>query len=109
MPRTRYSSLGVELRSAREAFAALGASRDVQRLDARLGHQAVPGGLTRREIEVLKLVAEGKTNRQVARELYLSEKTVGRHLENIFTKLGVGSRAAAAAFAVEHALVGPPH
>ena len=58
-----------------------------------------------REVQVLKLVAAGKTNRAVASELFLSEKTVARHLSNIFTKLDVSSRAAATAFAYQHKLV----
>jgi DNA-binding CsgD family transcriptional regulator len=66
-----------------------------------------PGGLTNREIEVLRLVSAGKTNRQIAAALVLSEKTVGRHLANIFAKLGVSSRAAASAFAVRHGLAAP--
>jgi non-specific serine/threonine protein kinase len=61
-------------------------------------------GLTAREAEVLRLVVAGKTNRQIAAELFLSEKTVGRHLEHIFAKLGVSSRAAATAFALRHDL-----
>jgi DNA-binding NarL/FixJ family response regulator len=63
------------------------------------------GGLTARQIEVLRLVAGGRSNREVAAELYLSEKTVSRHLTNIFTKIGVSSRAAATAFAYEHGVV----
>lgn len=62
----------------------------------------LPGGLTEREAQVLRLVAAGKTNKGIAAELYLSEKTVGRHLSNIFTKLGVNSRAAATSFAHRH-------
>ena len=58
-----------------------------------------PGGLTRRELEVLACVAQGATNRQAAQQLYLSEKTVGRHLANIYAKIGVSSRTAAAAWA----------
>jgi DNA-binding NarL/FixJ family response regulator len=53
---------------------------------------------------VLRLVAAGKTNRAIAAELYLSEKTIARHLSNIFTKLGVGSRAAATAFATREGI-----
>jgi DNA-binding NarL/FixJ family response regulator len=64
-----------------------------------------PGGLTPREVEVLQLVATGRTNRAVAAELFLSEKTVARHLSNIFTKLDLPSRAAATAYAYEHHLV----
>ncbi|MFD7986997.1 LuxR C-terminal-related transcriptional regulator [Kitasatospora indigofera] len=63
-----------------------------------------PAGLTPRETEVLRLVAAGDTNQAIARQLVLSEKTVARHLSNIFRKLGVGSRTAAAAYAFEHGL-----
>ena len=63
-----------------------------------------PGGLTARELEVLRLVATGKTNRSIAADLFLSEKTVARHVSNIFTKLGLSSRAAATAYAYEHDL-----
>ena len=64
---------------------------------------ARPAGLTEREAEVLRLVAVGQANRQIATALHLSERTVARHLSNIFVKVGVGSRTAAAAFAHEHA------
>jgi DNA-binding NarL/FixJ family response regulator len=64
-----------------------------------------PAGLTPRELEVLRLVAAGMTNRGIAGELFLSDKTVARHLSNIFTKLGVSSRAAATAYAFEHELL----
>jgi DNA-binding NarL/FixJ family response regulator len=70
-----------------------------------LAEQQAPGGLSPREVEVLRLVAVGKSNPEIAAQLVLSEKTVARHLSNIFTKLGVGSRTAAAAFAYEHHLV----
>jgi DNA-binding NarL/FixJ family response regulator len=62
-------------------------------------------GLSPRELEVLELVAGGLTNREIAGGLFLSEKTVARHLSNIFTKLGVSSRAAATAYAYEHGLI----
>ncbi len=62
-------------------------------------------GLTQREAQVLRLVAAGKSNRAIATELILSEKTVARHVSNIFTKLGLSSRSAATAYAYEHALV----
>ena len=62
-------------------------------------------GLTARELEVLRLVAAGKTNREIASELVVSEHTVARHLQNIFHKLGVTSRTAATAFAFQHELV----
>jgi DNA-binding NarL/FixJ family response regulator len=69
------------------------------------GRGPLPGGLTEREAQVLRLVAAGKTNKQIAEDLYLSAKTVGRHMSNIFTKLGVNSRAAATSFAHRHDLV----
>jgi DNA-binding NarL/FixJ family response regulator len=79
------------------------------RLDADVvvgaGKPALPAGHTMREVEVLRLIAAGLTNSEVAAELYLSVKTVARHLSNIFTKTGVTSRAAATAFAFEHHLV----
>ena len=62
-------------------------------------------GLTARELEVLRLVAAGETNKAIAAELVLSERTVDRHVSNIFAKLGVSSRAAATAFAYEHRLI----
>jgi ATP/maltotriose-dependent transcriptional regulator MalT len=65
----------------------------------------LPAGLTEREVEVLRLVAAGLTNNDIAAALFLSAKTVSRHLSNIFTKIGVTSRAAATAFAFEHGLV----
>ena len=63
-----------------------------------------PGGLTRREAEVLACIAAGASNREVAKQLFISDKTVGRHLANIFVKLGVSSRTAAAAWAHENGL-----
>jgi DNA-binding NarL/FixJ family response regulator len=63
------------------------------------------GPLTAREVEVLRLVAAGHTNRGIARELVLSEKTVARHLSNIYAKLAIGSRAAATAYAYDHGLL----
>ena len=62
-------------------------------------------GLTARELEVLKLVAAGKSNKEIAAALVISEHTVARHVQNIFTKLGVASRTAAGAYAFEHDLV----
>lgn len=81
---------------------------------SRGGRPGTPRGLTDREVEVLRLVATGRTNPEIAAELFLSEKTVSRHLSNIFTKLDVPTRTAAAAFAYEHGLVraasrGPVH
>ncbi len=107
-----YRALGdqdtaaMELDAARWAFRQLGATPDVIRVEALLRGAAPPvaGGLTAREVEVLRLVAAGKTNRAIATDLFLSERTVDRHVSNIFTKLGVSSRAAATAYAVEHDL-----
>jgi DNA-binding NarL/FixJ family response regulator len=64
----------------------------------------VAGGLTARELQVLRLVAAGKTNRAIAAELFISEKTVARHVSNIFFKLDVSTRAAATAYAYQHGL-----
>jgi ATP/maltotriose-dependent transcriptional regulator MalT len=96
-------SATAELAVARNGFADLGAAPGVQQVDKLLG-RARPGGLTEREIEVLRLVAEGRSNPDIARVLVLSHKTVERHLSNIFTKLDVPSRTAAAAYAHEHGL-----
>jgi DNA-binding NarL/FixJ family response regulator len=65
----------------------------------------LPAGLTAREAEVLRLVAAGHTNKEVASALFLSDKTIARHLSNIFTKAGVSTRAAATAFAFEHDMI----
>ena len=70
-----------------------------------LAPATAPDGLTAREVEVLRLVAVGRSNAQIATALVLSEKTVARHLSNIFGKLEVGSRTAAAAYAFERHLV----
>lgn len=97
----------MELDGARKVFDQLGATPDIERLDVLMRRQygQAPGGLTAREVEVLRLVAAGKTNRVIARELGLSEKTVARHVHNCLTKIGVPSRAAATAYAYEHGLV----
>ena len=84
-------------------FERLGAAPDLARLGSLTG--AAPHGLSARELEVLRHVAAGKTNREIAAELVVSEHTVARHLQNIFTKLGVSSRTAATAFAFEHRLI----
>ena len=64
-----------------------------------------PGDLTDREVDVLRLIARGLSNRQVAERLFISPKTVGRHVENLYAKIGISSRAAAAVFAMEHGLL----
>ena len=97
----------MELTSAGWALERLGATPDVARVEvlARQDERDKVGGLSGREVEVLAQVATGKTNRQIAEELTLSEKTVARHVSNIFVKLGVSSRAAATAYAYKHDLV----
>lgn len=94
----------LELTAAHETFRSLGAEPDAHRVAALLGISA-PTPLSSREIEVLRLVARGGTNKEVAAELFVSEHTVARHLSNIYTKLGLGSRSAATAFAYEHSLI----
>jgi DNA-binding CsgD family transcriptional regulator len=95
----------LELAAAVSAFEFLGAAPDARAASAHLpGKDQLPRGLTPREAEVLRLVAAGKTNRDIAAELVISEHTVARHLQNMFVKLGVSSRSAATAFAFEHGL-----
>jgi ATP/maltotriose-dependent transcriptional regulator MalT len=108
----------VELGNARDTFAQLGATADLERVTAQLNRVTgkAPMTATRdvalllsdRERQVLAEVATGKTNREVAQTLAISQHTVGRHLENIFTKLGVTTRAAAIAAAYERRLLGAP-
>ncbi|HET7169388.1 MAG TPA: LuxR C-terminal-related transcriptional regulator [Candidatus Limnocylindrales bacterium] len=97
---------GLEFDAARRTFRELGAAPDLARLDALAGSSddARPGGLSPREIEVLRAVAAGRTNREIGAELGLSERTIDRHVSNIYTKLGISSRAAATAYAIEHGL-----
>jgi ATP/maltotriose-dependent transcriptional regulator MalT len=98
------------LDAAAAIFERLGAILDADRARAlREGSGRLPGGLTEREAEVLRLVASGCTNKEVAAQLFVSDKTIGRHLENIFAKIGVSSRSAATAFAFEHGIVGASH
>ena len=97
----------MELDAARSVFAQLGAGPDharLERLDRR-DAAATGHGLTARELQVLRLVAAGKTNHAIATDLVLAEKTVDRHVSNIYTKLGVSSRAAATAYAYQHQLL----
>lgn len=99
-----HETAAMEKGDAIRAFRSLGAQPDLARLEV-VPMAAAPGGLTAREVEVLRLVAAGKTNRAIANALVISEKTVARHVSNIFTKLDLGSRSAATAYAYEHDLV----
>jgi DNA-binding NarL/FixJ family response regulator len=97
----------LEADAARQTFEHLGAAPDVDRLAALFprGAPSPAGNLTPRQIEVLALVATGRANREIAEELSVSEHTVRRHLQDIFSKIGVTSRAAATAFAYKHGLL----
>jgi DNA-binding NarL/FixJ family response regulator len=94
-------SAALGLDAARAVFERLGAAPDIAALAAR----DEAHGLSPRELQVLRLVAAGETNKAIAAELVLSERTVERHVSNIFAKLAVSTRAAATAFAYEHGLV----
>ncbi|HET7517229.1 MAG TPA: response regulator transcription factor, partial [Actinomycetes bacterium] len=97
----------MEFDAGRTVFAQLGAAPDLARVEALARSGAAPNaqGLTERELQVLRLLATGTTNHAIANELVLSEKTVHRHVSNIFTKLDVSSRAAATAYAYQHHLL----
>ncbi|MDQ3661938.1 MAG: response regulator transcription factor [Actinomycetota bacterium] len=93
-----------EFDAARHAFEQLGAAHELKVLSGSTPAQ-IPGGLSPREVEILSLVAKGKSNRAISSELVISERTVARHMSNIFNKLDVTSRTAASAFAFENDLV----
>ena len=100
----------MEFDAAAEVFARLGAAPDLEQTRELAGHRTgadrgATAGLTPRELEVLRLVARGLSNRTIAAELVLSEKTVARHVSNILAKVGVHSRSAAAAWAHDQRLV----
>jgi DNA-binding NarL/FixJ family response regulator len=108
-----YRALGddesarLELDAARTVFEELGATSDLRRIDALARRVATDRtyGLTARELEVLRLIAAGMTNKAIAGKLFVSERTIDRHVSNIFTKVGVSSRAAATAYAYQHELL----
>jgi ATP/maltotriose-dependent transcriptional regulator MalT len=102
-----HDAAALELEAARSVFAELGAAPDLARVDslARRKDTTETHGLTARELQVLRLVAAGRTNKAIAAELVVSERTIDRHVSNIFPKLRVSSRAAATAYAYEHRLV----
>jgi ATP/maltotriose-dependent transcriptional regulator MalT len=99
----------LELSAAAGVFERLGAVPDAAAVALLRGSVLQPGGLTDRELEVLTLLAAGRSNREIAGALVISGKTVARHLSNIFTKLEVGTRTAAAAWAHQHAMGHPTH
>jgi DNA-binding CsgD family transcriptional regulator/tetratricopeptide (TPR) repeat protein len=102
-----HETASMELDAARRVFRELEAGPDAARVESLVRPKAPgpAGGLTPRQVEVLRLVTTGKTNRAIAEELHISEKTVARHMSDIFLKLGISSRAAATAYAYEHDLV----
>ena len=97
----------MELDAARGVFTELGAAPDLARLEmaAVRGEASAGHRLTARELQVLRLLAAGKTNHAIASHLVLSDKTVDRHVSNLYAKLGVSSRAAATAYAYQHRLL----
>jgi DNA-binding NarL/FixJ family response regulator len=102
-----HDTAEIELGAARRIFQQLGAAPDLARVEqlSRRAASRPAGGLTTRERQVLRLVAAGKTNRVIAADLCISERTVDRHVSNIFTKLALSSRSAATAYAYEHDLL----
>ncbi len=99
-----HDTADLELDTARVAFSRLGAKPDQARVAALTAQLGADERLTAREIEVLRSLASGQTNSEIAATLFISEHTVARHLQNIFGKLGVSTRTAAAAYAFEHHL-----
>jgi len=95
----------LEFNAARDGLRTLGAQPDVERLTRLAESQQRAGPLSPREVEVLTLLSTGMTNRAIAAALFISEKTVARHISNMFTKLGLSSRAEATAYAFKHKLV----
>jgi DNA-binding CsgD family transcriptional regulator len=103
-------SADLDLQAARQTFARLGAATDLARVEGPSGFGRDPDShdLSKRELEVLRLLSTGETNREIASDLVLSVRTVDRHVSNIYAKLGVSSRVAAASYAHEHRLVRSP-
>jgi DNA-binding CsgD family transcriptional regulator len=97
----------MEFDAARHVFLRLGAAPEVARVDRLITSSPTPSGprLTARELQIIKLLAAGRTNRDIARQLAISERTVDRHVSNILTKLDLPSRSAATAYAYQHDLV----
>jgi ATP/maltotriose-dependent transcriptional regulator MalT len=97
-------SARIELDAARAIFDRLGAGPDADQTASLLGRRPHPAGLSDREVEVLRHVAAGRSNKEIAAELDLSEHTVARHMSNIFAKIAVSSRASAVAYALRHGI-----
>lgn len=97
----------MEFATAREIFQLLGATPDLNKVESLIGNSTSKKvhGLTSRELQVLRLLTTGKTNKNIANELFISERTVDRHVSNILGKLNVPSRSAATAYAYEHDLI----
>ena len=101
-----HDGAALELDAAKWSFRHLGAVHDVSRVEklSLTGRADAAGQLTAREVDVLRLIAVGMSNRAIAADLVLSEKTVARHVSNILGKLNLGSRSAATAFAYQNGL-----
>lgn len=109
-----FGNAGVALGEARAIYERLGAVPDLARIDTLAAHlseqesvmtRTAPSGVSPRESEVLRLIARGGSNREIAESLFLSERTVERHITNLYAKIGVQSRAEAIAFAHQHGLI----
>jgi DNA-binding NarL/FixJ family response regulator len=100
-------SAEIEFDAVVPVFQKLGAAPDAEQLRQLIDspERSYPSGLTAREVQILSLVATGRTNREISSTLMISEHTVARHLQNIFSKLGVSSRTAATAFALDQSLI----
>jgi DNA-binding CsgD family transcriptional regulator len=108
-----HDGAALELAAARKLFAELGAAAELAAMEAPSAAEPEPAptardahGLSARELEVLRLLAAGATNKLIARKLFVSERTIDRHVSNIFAKLDVPTRAAATAWAYQHGVVG---
>ena len=104
-PDAAARTLGAEVKEGKLAHDAVEAVLGVAGHGDNLRRQTWPSGLSDREIDVLRLISLGRTNREVAERLFISPKTVGRHIENIYAKIGVSTRPAATLFAMQHQLL----
>jgi DNA-binding NarL/FixJ family response regulator len=106
--RSSHSAAALELDAARRLFQRLSAQPDIAHVDAlqQRSHKTGVSGLTAREIQVIGLIAKGDTNRAIADQLSISERTVDRHVSNILMKLHLPTRSAATAYAYRHGLIG---